>query len=133
MGAWSHESFGNDDACDWAYDLENSQDLSIIDKTIDSALSQGSEYLEAPDASEAVAAIEVVAKLLGRGTQQDSYTELVDAWVSKVNLVPSNEQVDKSVRVLDLVLSERSELAELWEGSEDWIGAINKLKSALIA
>jgi hypothetical protein len=29
MGAWSHEPFGNDDANDWAYDLEQVSDLSF--------------------------------------------------------------------------------------------------------
>lgn len=31
MGAWSHDSFGNDDASDWAYRLEDCTDLSLID------------------------------------------------------------------------------------------------------
>jgi len=27
MGTWSHEPFGNDDANDWAYRLEEEEDL----------------------------------------------------------------------------------------------------------
>jgi hypothetical protein len=31
MGAWSHEPFGNDDAGDWAYGLDESRDLGLIE------------------------------------------------------------------------------------------------------
>ena len=32
MGTWSHEPFGNDDACDWSYELLDSNDLSYLRK-----------------------------------------------------------------------------------------------------
>lgn len=85
MGVWSHEPFGNDTANDWAYGLEETTDLSYVEATLDKVLSQGEEYLEAPDAEEAVGAIEVLAKLLGRGSQSDSYTKKVDAWVRRLH------------------------------------------------
>ena len=87
MGAWSHEPFGNDDANDWAYGLEDVTDLSLIDETLDRVL-EAEEYLEAPEASEAVAAIEVLAKLLGKGTQTDTYTAKVDEWVKSLSVQP---------------------------------------------
>jgi hypothetical protein len=31
MGAWSHESFGNDDACDWAAQLDASGDIGFVE------------------------------------------------------------------------------------------------------
>jgi len=34
MGAWSHESFGNDTACDWSYGLLETTDLSVIEATL---------------------------------------------------------------------------------------------------
>ena len=34
MGAWSHEPFGNDDANDWAYELEETEDLSHIEAAL---------------------------------------------------------------------------------------------------
>lgn len=49
MGTWSHESFGNDTACDWAYELEGITDLSVIESTIDRVLESEDEYLEAPE------------------------------------------------------------------------------------
>ena len=72
MGAWSHEPFGNDTACDWAYELDDATDLSIIESAIDAVLDEELDYIDASDAEEAIAAIEVLAKLLGHGTQTDS-------------------------------------------------------------
>lgn len=134
MGAWSHEPFGNDDANDWAYGLEDVNDLSLIESTLDKVL-ETAGYLEAPDASEAVAAVEVLAKLLGKGTQTDSYTEKVDEWVKSVSLKPGEALLDKAKRVLERVLGENSELRELWEesGSEEWIASIAALQSAVSA
>jgi hypothetical protein len=131
MGTWSHESFGNDTACDWAYELEGITDLSVIESTIDRVLESEDEYLEAPDAEEAIAAIEVIAKLLGNGTQSDSYTERADAWVKENNLRPSAELIQKAKNALSKILSENSELAELWEESEEWKSEISKLLAAI--
>jgi hypothetical protein len=131
MGTWSHESFGNDTACDWAYELEGITDLSVIESTIDRVLESEDEYLEAPDAEEAIAAIEVIAKLLGNGTQSDSYTERADAWVKENNLRPSAELIQKARNAISKILSENSELAELWEESEEWKPEISKLLAAI--
>jgi hypothetical protein len=134
MGAWSHEPFGNDDANDWAYDLEEVQDLSLVEQAIDQAL-DAEDYLEAPEGSNAVAAVEVLAKLLGKGTQSDAYTEKVDEWVKSVSIKPSIELLDKAKRVLVRVASDNSELKELWEeaGSDEWPASIKALQAAISA
>ncbi len=77
MGTWSHEPFGNDSANDWAYDLEDQSDLSLVVGAIQAVLDNGDDYLDSDLAVEAVAAAEVLAKMLGRGTQSDAYTEKV--------------------------------------------------------
>lgn len=134
MGAWSHEPFGNDDALDWACGLEGADDLSLVEEAIERAL-DADEYLEAPEASEAVAAVEVLAKLLGRGTQADSYTEQVDEWVKSVSVKPSAALLDKANRALERILGENSELRELWEGSgaQEWLNSIAALQRAISA
>jgi hypothetical protein len=38
MGAWSHEPFGNDDANDWAYGLEEAEDLSYVEEALNAVL-----------------------------------------------------------------------------------------------
>ena len=35
MGAWSHEPFGNDDAGDWACELEEAEYLSYVEAELD--------------------------------------------------------------------------------------------------
>lgn len=134
MGAWSHEPFGNDDANDWAYGLEEAKDLGLIESTLDKVL-ESEGYLEAPAASEAVGAVEVIAKLLGQGTQTDAYTEKVDEWVNTVGLNPSPALLAKASRTLDRILSDDSELRELWEeeGTGDWESSIANLKKAIEA
>lgn len=77
MGAWSHESFGNDTAADWAYGLSECKDMAYIESALDAVLSEN-DYLDSDIGSEAVAAIEVIAKMLGKGTQADAYTESAD-------------------------------------------------------
>lgn len=134
MGAWSHEPFGNDDANDWAYDLEGVNDLSLVEEALNQAL-EAEDYLEAPEGSNAVAVVEVLAKLLGRGTQSDSYTEKVDEWVKSVNMKPSSELIEKAKRVLARVAGEDSELRELWEeaGFSEWSTSIAALRKAISA
>ena len=134
MGAWSHEPFGNDDANDWAYGLEEVQDLSLIEQAIVQALDV-EDYLEAPEGTNAVAAVEVLAKLLGKGTQSDAYTEKVDEWVKSVSIKPSAELLDKAKRVLVRVAGENSELQDLWgeAGSDEWAASIKALQVAISA
>lgn len=134
MGAWSHEPFGNDTANDWAYGLEETRDLSYIGATLDKILDSGTEYLDSSDAEEAVAAIEVLAKLLDRGTQVDAYTEKVDLWVKKVTTKPDSALRNKAKLVLQRILSEDSELSELWEesdGGAEWKHSMEQLRAAL--
>lgn len=133
MGTWSHEPFGNDGAGDWAYELADTQDLSLIEQALDDVLNTEG-YVEAPDAEIAVAAVEVLAKILGRGTQSDAYPEQVDEFVSSISVKPSRELLEKAGRTLERVLEKDSELRELWEESDestDWINAIKALQSAI--
>lgn len=136
MGAWSHEPFGNDSACDWAYDLENTSDFSFIDETLQHLVDESEDYIDADTACEAIAAIEVIAKKLGEGTQSDSYTETVDTWVKSISTPPSPELLQKALLVLDLVKLENSELNDLWAETEEdyslWLKNLDQLKQQLI-
>eukprot|EP00487_Bulimina_marginata_P012517 TRINITY_DN8854_c0_g1_i1.p1 TRINITY_DN8854_c0_g1~~TRINITY_DN8854_c0_g1_i1.p1 ORF type:complete len:104 (+),score=23.09 TRINITY_DN8854_c0_g1_i1:34-345(+) len=85
MGTWSHESFGNDTANDWAYELEDATDFAVIEAALQVALDEGDEYLDADLAMEAIAAVEVIDKVvLDKGTQSDVYTEKVDQWLETI-------------------------------------------------
>jgi hypothetical protein len=134
MGAWSHEPFGNDAACDWGYDLVESEDLSVIERAI-SAVINTDGYLDADIGCEALAAIEVIAKLKGKGTQSDAYTEEIDNWVNGRSLVPSDELLVRAGQAIDRILGNESELKELWVETEDdaWANSVEQLRDALSA
>jgi Domain of unknown function (DUF4259) len=134
MGAWSHEPFGNDDANDWAYELDEAEDLSYVEAALDAVL-ETDGYLEAPEASCAVAAVEVIAKLLGKGTQSDAYTEKVDDWVARVGAKPPRALLEKAQRALERIRGEQSELKELWHEGDaaEWEASLSSLHAAVSA
>lgn len=134
MGTWSHESFGNDTANDWAYELEDATDFAVIEAALQVALDEGDEYLDADLAMEAIAAVEVIAKRLGKGTQSDVYTEKVDQWLETISEQPSDDVLSLAKRVLERIVADDSELKELWLESDEyelWLGNIQQLKDAL--
>jgi hypothetical protein len=135
MGAWSHEPFGNDSAADWSYGLADCQDTAYIETALDAVLGD-EDYLDADAAVEAVAAAEVIAKMLGKGTQADAYTESADIWVAAMSTPPSAALRAKAVRALDRITAGESELAELWADSEDdaaWLESMATLRAAVAA
>lgn len=134
MGAWSHEPFGNDDASDWALELEEATDLSYIEAALDAVL-DADDYVEAPEASCAIAAVEVIAKLLGKGTQSDADTEKVDEWVKRVRAKPPRPLLEKAQRALDRIRGEDSELNELWQEADaaEWEASLESLHAAVSA
>ena len=134
MGTWSHEPFGNDTALDWAYELQNTQDFSLVEQAIQRVLDCGPEYLDADVAVEAVAAAEIIAKALGRGTQSDAYTEEIDAWLKSISAVPTSTLRSKAHQALSRILGSDSELKDLWQESEDldsWESSVRLLQSAM--
>lgn len=134
MGAWDHTSFGNDDACDWGGDLRSHNDLSFVEATLDAVLDAGEEYLEAPEASEAIAAAEVIARLQGRSATRDAYTESVDEWVAAHPLTVPPALARKARAALDRILAEPSELHDLWAESKhfaQWKAAVTELKDRI--
>lgn len=134
MGAWSHEPFDNDTASDWADVLMDATDLSYIEATLDRVLEVGGSYLEAPDAEEGVAAVAVLAQLLGRSKPIANGPEGLLAWIAGIGVRPSTALLDKARRVAQRVLAGDSELAELWDESEsatDWRASVAALQAAI--
>lgn len=134
MGTWSHEPFGNDTACDWAYEVKESNDWSVVAATIKRVNDHGPDYLDADLASEAVAAAEVLAKALGKGSQQDAYTEAVDDWLASMTVSPAPELLADADKALARILGDESELKELWQDSGDdaeWVASVESLRAVL--
>ena len=132
MGAWGLGNFDNDMAADWSYGLEGCKDLSVITSAIDAVFEDG--YIDSAVGCEALAAIDVLARLNGKFSVKDSYTETVDAWVASVDVKPSGELLEKALKVLELIVGESSELAELWDESDefdDWKLVVESLSLSL--
>jgi hypothetical protein len=137
MGTWATGAFGNDFALDWAQDLQESKDLFFIEDTLNNVLSADSaHYLEAPFGAEGLAAIEVLARLYGKPGEQDEDSAEVDAWVAEVSKKAKrrSDLIDKSLRAIEHILSERSELRELWQDSDEydnWRASVDDLKARI--
>lgn len=150
MGAWAAGNFENDTAMDWIADLRVHGDSS----TVRSALSQVIErslpkepsfvgrlfgrrpvesYLEAPVASEALAAAEVVACWSGRPLSK--MPDGVVEWVREHSSEFSPEFVQLARQAVTTIKT-KSELRDLWEEGDDataaeWQSVIADLESRL--
>jgi len=134
MGAWASDPFGNDTACDWKYDAESAADLSFVSKAIEKIHQQGDEYLDADAAQEAIAAADVLARLRGKFYTRNSYTESIDEWVANHPITPSQELLTSAIRAIDRILTEPSEILELWGESDkfdEWKKHLTDLQDRL--
>jgi hypothetical protein len=133
MGAFGTDTFENDTAVDWTYELE-ARGWSHVEDTLARALSVGAEHLDADLACEALAAADTVARALGRRGQVDAYTETVDAWVGAQRSRPNASLVARARAAVERVLGPNSELADLWAESDeaaDWREHVGELRARL--
>lgn len=130
MGAWGFDTFENDAACDWTYDLGKTG-AALVAQTLEKMLETGQDYLESDAASCGLAACEVVARWKGKWGAQNSYTESLDAWITSHPSSPTDELVQKALAVIDRVFAPESELVELWEGQDEWGDAVLQLRERI--
>ncbi|MCA9029268.1 MAG: DUF4259 domain-containing protein [Planctomycetaceae bacterium] len=126
-------AFENDTANDWAYDLADVQDLSVICETI--AACASSEYVDDRLGAQTVAACDVLARLLGKSRYCDAYTEKIDIWVRDHPQPVPPKLRSQAVEALDKIRSDDSELAEEWSEDEstyeEWAADLDELAAAL--
>jgi hypothetical protein len=116
MGAWGHRAFQNDDAADWGASLKYRDGRQRISAAFAAVLKaeEDDEYLEAPVASQGIAAAEVVAALAGK--PGGSLPPDISEWVAQ-NKLPNRSLIEVAKRVVSHVV-ENSELKDLWAGSD---------------
>lgn len=114
MGAWGHRAFENDTGADWVWELEESDDLSLLHEALDAALDT-TDDIDADIASEALAAAEVVAAL--NGVPHIELPNSVVSWTTGRER-PNAALVEKARRAASRI-AQTSELAELWAEAED--------------
>lgn len=132
MGTWSVDAFGNDDAADWAYGLEEAENLEPIEEALNAVLDVGDAYLEAPEGAVALAAVEVLARLAGNPGEKTPYTEAVDKWVESTTAKPTAALMVKAQAAINRILAENSELNELWKDTDDydaWLASVSDLRT----
>jgi hypothetical protein len=115
MGAWGVGHFDNDDAGDWVWELEEAKSLDPVRAAIE-AVEASDDYLEAPEASIALAAAETVAATLGKPV-----TDLPDSVAALISELgkPSPELVTRAKFAVTKI-ADVSELRELWEETDDF-------------
>ena len=129
MGAWGTGSFENDDAAQWVGELG-----TITPEDLTNVLVRAADepaYLEAPAASAAVAAGEVVAAL--NGSPAEGAPSAIADWAKKNPKAFTPELKALAMRTLDRV-RKNSELKDLWmeaDGLNDWITAMRELQGRL--
>ena len=120
MGCWAINSFGNDDAADWLAELEERPDVAMVEDAPARVLNAGRDYLEAPDATRALAAVEVVAAAIGHAGNAVQDRDALRQWMAKVKPQPSLRLIDDALRVLERILSPASELDDLWRETDEY-------------
>lgn len=131
MGAWGVSSFENDDALDWLEELLASDGLLILYSAFEML---DEEFIECPDACNALAACEVVAAL--KGNARPTLPEQAEDWLKAHHDDDIQELHQMALRAIERITSEDSELNELWQESDeydDWLADIKQLKDALSA
>lgn len=119
MGAWGYGSFENDDAADFLDDVTDSGDTSLLREALDNVLTS-TEYVEAPDACQAIIAAEIIAAMSGRPTLAAERQEELGEWLQRIRPAMDPELVSQAREALLRILAENSELRELWEEVEDY-------------
>jgi Domain of unknown function (DUF4259) len=130
MGSWGFGTFENDDAADWAADLAEMGEDALIDEALERVLDAESDYIEAPDASCALAAAEVIAAMQGRPSL--GLPDEIRSWIEG-KPSPQTEVVQKARKAV-AAIKKGSELRDLWEesdGLEDWQPIVDDLERRL--
>lgn len=128
MGTWDATPFGNDEANDWAYGLDDVDDLSLIEAAFD-VVSEG--YIESFEGASAIAAAEVLAWLIGRPGERNAYTEKIAVWAEAHPVEVGSAVIERAVSAVQRVLSPDSELVELWGAQPEWRAAVEGVMERL--
>jgi hypothetical protein len=131
MSAFGPGSFDNDDALDWAAELEDTRGLKFVKATLREVIDAADGHLEAEAAARGIAAAEVVAGL--NDAPGDDLPEEVENWIEEQR---GRSEVDLSPLALEAVerVQTKCELADQWKKGPDlqrWIDALKNLEDRL--
>ncbi|MEG0884045.1 MAG: DUF4259 domain-containing protein [Janthinobacterium sp.] len=107
----------------------------MVETTLDNVIDSQEAALEAPFAAEALAALEVIARLLGKPGEDDPATAEVDEWVAACKKKVTPPLLEKARLAFERITAESSELRQLWQDSEhfaDWQADVAALRSRVL-
>jgi Domain of unknown function (DUF4259) len=135
MGAWGELAFDNDTACDWVFELEGIEDLSLVESALAEVAAVKDAYLDQDSACNALAACEVLARLNGQPGYNNASTEAVDRWVAAHPIRPSDALLGRAEAAIARVVADESELRALWQevGEASWLRSVEDLRRRLRA
>src|SRR5215471_17294150 len=122
MSVWGPLAFENDDAADWLTDLDENSSLATIEEALIELVHPAHVgYVEIPECSTAVAAAEVLARLIEKSYSSDMLEE--ETWSDLAaeldDTKPSDikRYVDQAYAAVDFVLNDTtdSELQQVWQ------------------
>ena len=123
MGIWSHEPFSNDPAYDLVLELVAGDDLSCIEVALDRYLTGSGECSEIYHACEAIAAVQILTILLGKGTDAENIPEVFHPWVKEHHQVPSAELINRARLTMRQIVTLNSAILDFWnstDGGSKW-------------
>ncbi|MGW2743308.1 DUF4259 domain-containing protein [Streptomyces sp. NPDC001450] len=130
MGTWDTGPFDNDTAADWCNGLDDAaadERAGLVRDALVRAVDT-EDYLEAPEAEEAVAAAALVAARLPGGAIPSPHYGPEEPLPDLTALRPL------ALQALDRVVTEPSELLDLWEDSEGgpWRSGVERMRQILL-
>ncbi|QDU08163.1 DUF4259 domain-containing protein [Gimesia aquarii] len=131
MGSWGYKTFEDDTTCDWLYDLYEAEDPhSFLLSSLNPGQSDG--FLDDLDCSKVLGAAETVFSLLFQ--VRDNPPEEFKEWIQKNQDLPVNDLKSNCIHSLKRVLSEDSELNNIWSDSgEDYRNWKNNIQMMIDA
>jgi hypothetical protein len=116
MGTWGYYNFDNDAAADFAEDFRDNHTEAVLYEALATAAEEEGA-LEADEASEALAAAEIVAAILGKPAQ-DFPVDLIPVIV-KLDASESEDLRELATEAVEAILK-KSELQQHWAEKEEY-------------
>ncbi|WP_351019217.1 DUF4259 domain-containing protein [Shewanella sp. AC91-MNA-CIBAN-0169] len=131
MGASGVGVFDDDTSCDLIDEAVESDAASFIQRVINY---KAADYLEYDECQEVIVSATILDSMINGTTYEYDEGEFVE-WIRKQSLSTVIEYKSDIIAALKVVLSDKSELKELWSENEefypDWVENIKRLISSL--
>lgn len=129
MGAWNYGVFDDDTAYDALEDFMASKDImKDMEQYLDDVIT--SEYVEYDDGQYAIVSAAIMDTILN-GTKQRCDDDAYIRWIESIKDLDVQSLKYKAVKALEAVLSDQSELKELWEDNEELYSSWREDKQAI--